>query len=635
MDVQRFNHMVARLEQESLASPTTYRAKVVALTLLGFAILALLFGTVGLGLLVLVGIAVALAFSGGGALILLLKLGKLLILLAIPLWYLVKSGVQALFIRLPAPQGREITRADAPQLFAALDRMRQQMHGPRFHQVLMVDDVNAAVMQRPAFGLVGWPRNYLMLGLPLLESMPPEEALAVVAHEYGHLAGAHGRFSSFIYRLRHTWGTVQAYTDHIQGWLGRLVAPLVRWYAPYFNAYTFVLARADEYQADAASAQLVGAAHAAHALKRVNVVASQHQRFMEHTFDRITRDATPPTDLMHRWAAEVVQPLPSTDAERWLGMALDREGHFTDSHPTLRARLLALAALAAAAEPAQEPPPPVQGPSAAQAWLGPLADTLRAEFQRQWADAVSAPWAERHAQAQQQRERLAALNAQATRSSDEEIERLQHLMRLEPEQDLREPLAAFNAAHTDHPLGLFLEGSVRLDQGDAAGLSLLDRACVLDPEAIKAASQRAYGFLLEHKEKDRAEVYAERWRARDALETQRAEQLKNLDADDNFQPHGLPADTVAAITAMFSGKAREHIAQAHLARRVIPCDPSTVQWVMTIKLSWWGVRTGKQGQVLQRLAALQWPEPLVFVTLDGRFGPWAKKMRALADAQVV
>ena len=82
------------------------------------------------------------------------------------------------------------------------------MRGPRFHQVLVVDDVNAAISQRPAFGLIGWPRNYLLLGRPLLECVPPAEALAIVAHEYGHLAGAHGHFSAFIYRLRHTWGTV-------------------------------------------------------------------------------------------------------------------------------------------------------------------------------------------------------------------------------------------------------------------------------------------------------------------------------------------------------------------------------------------------------------------------------------------
>ena len=91
--------------------------------------------------------------------------------------------------------------------------MRRRMNGPRFHHVLVDDDVNAGVVQRPAFGLFGWPRNYLVLGLPLLEALPADEALSVVAHEYGHLAGSHGRFSAYIYRLRHTWGTVQAHID--------------------------------------------------------------------------------------------------------------------------------------------------------------------------------------------------------------------------------------------------------------------------------------------------------------------------------------------------------------------------------------------------------------------------------------
>jgi Zn-dependent protease with chaperone function len=273
LEIDRFKSMVARLEQESAVAPRRYRVKVALLALVGFAILALVLATVGFGLVALLGIAGALAFSGGAALLLLLKLGKLLFLLAVPLWFTLKSAVQALFLRLPAPAGREITRARAPALFAALDDMRARMAGPRFHHVLVVNELNAAVVQRPAFGLVGWPRNYLLLGLPLLECMTPDEAMAVVAHEYGHLAGSHGRFSAFIYRLRHSWGTLQAHMDHFQGWLARLVAPLVRWYAPYFNAYTYVLARADEYRADAASARLVGAGSAAHALKRVNLAA--------------------------------------------------------------------------------------------------------------------------------------------------------------------------------------------------------------------------------------------------------------------------------------------------------------------------------------------------------------------------
>lgn len=632
MDSDRFKQMVARLEQESAEAPGRYRAKVAALTLLGFGILALLLGAVGFGLFLLVGLVAAVALTGGMALLLLLKFGKLLFLLAIPLWYLVKVGLQTLFVRLPAPQGREIGRAEAPALFAALEQMRRQMKGPRFHHVLVVDEVNAAVVQRPAFGLIGWPRNYLLLGLPLLEGLPPAEALAVVAHEYGHLAGSHGRFSAFIYRMRLSWGTVQAYTEHIQGWLGRLVAPLVRWYAPYFNAYTFVLARADEYQADAAAARLVGAAHAVRALKRVNLVGPGHERFMRETFARVDHEAVPPEDLMQRWAAQAGQGPDETEARRSLGEALDREGHFADTHPTLRARLQALSH---PAEALQEPPPPLQGESAAQAWFGPLLERLRAEFQEQWDERVGASWAEGYAEAQKLRRRLDELRALPERDAAQQIEQLQLTLRLEPETDLREALAAFNAAHPGHAPGLFLEGSVRLERGEPEGLVLLERAIELDAEATKPACERAHAFLVGRKESEAAEAWAARWRSRDELETLRARQLENVDPKHALVSHGLDADTVSALKAQLSGKALDFIAEVYLARRVIPADPSVVQLVMGVRLGWWGRRRGRQQKVLERLAAMDWPVPLVFLTLDGTFAPLKKKFRALADARLV
>jgi len=522
MDIERFNSMVARLERESAADPRGYRVKVALLALLGFAILGLVLAALGFGLVALAGIAVGLTFMGSAAILLLLKLGKLLFLLAIPLWYTLKSAVRALFVRLPAPQGRELKRAEAPALFAALDRMRASMGGPRFHHVLVVDDLNAAVMQRPAFGLVGWPRNYLLLGLPLLECLGPDEALAVVAHEYGHLAGSHGRFSAFIYRLRHTWGTVQAYVDHFQGWLGRLVAPLVGWYAPYFNAYTWVLARADEYRADAASAELVGAHNAVHALKRVNLVRPLYQRFMQQTYERTRDEATPPADLPARWAAQARSGHADDDAQagqlhRWLSDALDREGHVTDTHPTLRARLDALAG------DAHGLPPAVDGPSAAEAWLGTGAAALRAEIGSGWASGIASAWQERHAEFQSQRARLGELRALPGRDTDQDIEMLRLALDLEPDTDWRDAFAVFNAAHPDHPVGLYFEGLARLAQQDDDGLALLDRAMDLDGEAIKPACERAHAYLAERGDKERAETYAERWRQRAALEAERDE----------------------------------------------------------------------------------------------------------------
>lgn len=520
MDMDRFNSMVARLEQESVRAPWRYRVKVVLLTLLGFGILALMLAAVGFGLALLGGVAVLLAFSGFGAIILLLKLGKLLFLLAVPLWFTLKSAVQALFLRLPKPEGREITRAEAPALFEALDTMRRAMNGPRFHHVLVIDDINAAVMQRPAFGLVGWPRNYMLLGLPLLECLAPNEALAVVAHEYGHLAGAHGRFSAFIYRLRHTWSTVQAYVEHFQGWLARLVAPLVRWYAPYFNAYTFVLARTDEYRADAASARLVGPRHAAHALKRVNLIAPHHRNFMQQAYARADDEPAPPADLMQRWADLGRAGEQEAATRRWLDEALDREGHFTDTHPTLRARLAALPGedMDAANDVLQTLPPLLDGQSASQAWFGAALDGLRAELQQRWVAHVAEGWRERHDKVQADRARLRTLRALPERDTAADFEMLHLAMRYEPAADLHEELARFNAANADHAGGLFLEGMALLDKDDDTGLARLDRAMALDADAIKPACERAFAYLTERKDSARAETYAARWRERDAQE---------------------------------------------------------------------------------------------------------------------
>jgi Zn-dependent protease with chaperone function len=643
VDIDRFKQIVARLERESAAAPRLYQAKVALLALLGFGILVLLLATAGLGLLLVAGLVVVLVLKGGGLLLVLAKLGKLLVLLVVPLWYLLKASVQALFIRLPAPQGREIRRAEAPALFEAIDGMRARMRGPRFHHVLVVDEVNAAIVQRPAFGVVGPPRNYLLLGLPLLESMPPQEALAVVAHEYGHLAGAHGHFGAFIYRLRITWGTLQAFAEQVQGWLGRLVVPLVRWYVPYFNAYSFVLARANEYQADAASAELVGAEHAAHALKRVNVVGPRHQRFIEQTFARIDHDPSPPADRGQRWAAQAVQPPEEADARRWLADALDRAGQPTDTHPTLRARLAALprapqqsaAAGAGDATAALEtPPPPMQGDSAARSWLGPMVESLRAELDAQWAGQVAEPWSERHAQTRQLRERLVALRAMATPDADAQIETLRLVRRLEPDTDLRGALAAFNAAHADHPLGLFLEASVRLEKGEEEGLPLLERSMVLDAEATKAACEQAHGFLLERQRTAEAEAYAERWRRRDALEAARDAELRSLDAKKPLLPHGMDAATLAAVQALLTREARACVAEVYLARRVLQSDPTVQQFVVALRLDWWGRQRNRQQQVISRLTALEWPVPVLFFTLDGQYASLRKRLRALDGARI-
>ena len=83
MTDDEFKRLVQRLEVESAERPGAYRAKVAALAVLGFVILALFVAVMGLGLFIIGALVVFLAVKGGSALIVLLKFGKAIFLLAI------------------------------------------------------------------------------------------------------------------------------------------------------------------------------------------------------------------------------------------------------------------------------------------------------------------------------------------------------------------------------------------------------------------------------------------------------------------------------------------------------------------------------------------------------------------------
>jgi Zn-dependent protease with chaperone function/3-phenylpropionate/cinnamic acid dioxygenase small subunit len=630
MEQAEYEQMVARLERESVAAPTAYQLKVAALALLGFAILAVVVGFAGLGLVLLAGIAIATVLTGGKALILLFKLGKLLLLLAIPLWMLVKSSLSALFTRLPAPQGLALKRAQAPALFAAIDDMRRRMKGPRFHHVLVTDDLNAAVVQRPLFGLAGWPRNYLILGLPLLDALTPQEALAVVAHEYGHLAGSHSRFAAYIYRLRHTWGTIQQISQQWSGWTGRPLQRLVGWYAPYFNAYTFVLARANEYQADAASAELVGAGVAASALKRVDISAARYQAYVDQTFGAMRDAPAPPQDFASRWAQRASEAAPPDDAQRWLASALERASQVHDTHPVLRERLRALPGQGRLL---QELPAPLAGPSAATAWLGAHAATLRETLQRQWQERVASPWKERHEELQQRVQRLAELETKSDPTLDEQIERLRLRVELRPEDDQLDALVAFNAEHADQALTLFLEASLRLQRDDETGLALLERTIALDADAIKPAAEKAYAFLNARRDEAAAKVWADRWNERQAFELGRAQQLQQLDPGHALRAAEL-TDAQRARVKTLLGRAGTGVQRAWLARRVLPADPSIETHVLGLELTRWARFRSKGPEIVERLSAHEWPLHLFICVLDGRYEPLRGKFEQIPGSEM-
>ena len=254
---ERFEALVNKAERLIEESPQAYKIRIGALALLGYVVI---FGVL-ITLVILLGGTLWIAFASTALFLLLLK-KKAIFLLAIMAWVLLK----ALWVRFDRPQGMAVTAAQAPELFVVIDDISRALDLPRIHEVLLTDEFNAGMAQSPRLGVLGWQRNSLLLGVPLLLALSPQEMRAVIAHEAGHLSGNHSRFNAWIYRVRISWYRIMDSFDEAEGFGASLMRRFFDWYAPYFNAMSFALARANEYEADAVAVELTSQRAAASAL---------------------------------------------------------------------------------------------------------------------------------------------------------------------------------------------------------------------------------------------------------------------------------------------------------------------------------------------------------------------------------
>lgn len=166
------------------------------------------------------------------------------VLLGAALFLLTRS----LFVKTTTPEGTELSRQEAPLLWAEVDRFVLEASAPKIDAIVITMEANAVAAQAPAWGYLGPTRSVLVIGLPLMIVLSPDEARFVIAHELGHFAGAHGKFGGRVGRLltrAYRLGT--AYQIH---------QPFLRWYYRKLDVMSFSLRRQHEFEADAVAARL-------------------------------------------------------------------------------------------------------------------------------------------------------------------------------------------------------------------------------------------------------------------------------------------------------------------------------------------------------------------------------------------
>lgn len=434
MDQADFVHLVRMSEHDSAHNSRAYRRSVAAFAALGY---AWVLGCLALAVGILMWVVPQ------------LLQGRVRIALVWPLLGalgLLWVSLRALWVRFDEPAGEEITALEAPELFEALERIRRKIKGPVIHKVTLNDEFNASIAQLPRFGLLGGAVNHLTVGLPLLMALDRPRFLAVLAHEYGHLRGDHGRFAAWIYRTRLSWMRLNHSLVDDEGPVGAATQAFMRWYFPRFSAKTFALARQDEYEADRIAGKLLGREVAAAALAEIEIRGAWLQaEFWGRHWCAAAGNPLPvgPYRSMRRRLAEPPDAAFANDALR---QALKRISSVEDTHPGLRGRVEALDAT---------PTLPEWSRGTALGLLGSEAKRWVSRFDKQWCRDNATQWKQHHAWLERVRARVKTLSETTAQSNAVELVELARLKRhLDPRADVRDLFELALERSPEHPAAL-------------------------------------------------------------------------------------------------------------------------------------------------------------------------------------
>ena len=614
---EHFTRLVKRLEGVAERNPSMYKMQVILLACLGY---LYIFFVVA----VLVGTMAFLGFILAGAASFAIVLAKLGLKLGIPLLALLAIVARSLWVRLEAPGGIRLRRKDCPELFQLLAKIRKRLKGPRTHAVLLNADFNASIVQIPRLGLLGWQKNYLLFGLPLMQALSPEQFTAVLGHEYGHLSGAHGKLGAWVYRIRVTWYQLMEALDQEEHW-GRFVFQrFFHWYAPFFSAYSFVLARSNEYQADRCATELTGVSIAAQALVNTELRGAYLANEFWPAFYRQADRLPQPPATVYKKMWQALRDPPPDEQNAWLEQALRVETGLDDTHPSLSDRLAALNA--------KPDIPPTTATSAAERFLGSTFEPLQQTLDDVWRKEMKAWWTERYQYVQSARAESEEfkVKSDADQLTAEEAWEYGLLLRDLDGEDVALPL--FRKVFALDPTNSgarFLAGQAMLHNGDEGGVSLVEEAMERDFDFILPGSQVVYEYLCEHGREQEATRYYE-WaeQHRELIEKAR-EERSHLPFDSEYRRPKLTEDERTKLVAQF--KEFPTVVRVYVVRRVVQYLSEYPFYVvgMVIDPAVGGICNAKE--IANRI---RFPHDVTFLSLTGPNRPMREIMEAVTDSSL-
>lgn len=586
MDYETFSKIAEAASQELKHSPSAYKRKLLLFSSLGYVAVFSLLAVV----ILLIGGTVLFAVTSPAIFLMLVK-KKLIFVLLFALWVLIKS----LWVRFDSPQGYRLTKKQAPEFFVMLNRLRANLKAPKIHQVIVTPELNAAIVQSPRLGIFGWQSNTLIIGLELMLILDEQEMESVIAHELGHLSGSHSQFNGRIYRARTTWNKIMHALEDQDSWANFLTRSFFSWYAPRFAAYSFALARHNEYEADAVAALLTSKKATGSALVHTYAIGPLIDKEYWAAYYRQARDYAEPPYLpftgLSRFLSEQELSQQSIAEELKREMAVKTD--VDNTHPALNDRLGALSVS-----------PQVRSSnivSAATVLLGEFKETLISDFDENWYAENKDKWADYFEETQAEKNQLATLETKDIHELDQDGSWALAAFTEKYKGDKQDPLPLYRYYMHRYPedkSGQFHAGRLLLARNNEAGLSLLKQA-TSQPYFVDDACHMAYCYLMDNNRSDEAEQWREVAIKQYEIDQEAQQERNEITIEDTLEIPQVGDDLIQnlALQILTENKVKE----VWLAQKRVKHYPDSPVLIFAVKFGGFGDKDEKLQNLLKQM----------------------------------
>jgi TonB family protein len=553
---------VKLLEEEAARDVGAYRRRLMFLAILGYAYIA------GI-LLVLVALAALVIIA-------LMKVHNLLLLkIAFIAIVLIGLILKSMWIKFDPPKGIIVKKSEAPQLFEAIEGVRIAAGGPHIHAVVLSDEFTCAVTQVPRLGAFGFYKNYVILGMPLMQALSLPQFKAVLAHEMGHLSEQHGKFGSWIYHVRRSWEQMYVNLASHSHFGDALIKRFVNWYVPLFDKQSLVMCRLQEFDADRISASVCGAETFAMAL--VNTVlkgALLHEKFWPQQFKQIEELNKPPKDIMHSMAVSLQQHV----APEYAATLLEQRDHSHDpydTHPSPYERIKALLPDEEIEDLhsfyARHANTDVDAENAAELLFGNRLESFSERTGQLWCEGVTNQWSIQHEACKSARKQLNEIEEEAVTGP---LTEERSLTRAAIYAFLDEPDSAISIyrelleSSPENAEFHFELGKVLLEKNDAEGADHLERALKRDLKYACESHALLYEYFKKQRNSELADQHLKTATALAEEIQQHASTYNEISRHETFSEHKLSEKNLQDICALVH--AQLPIKEAWIVSRKLP-----------------------------------------------------------------